>query len=1045
VLAESDEALPSGILQALLTVALTEVAAWEIVDRERLRALIAEQGLAGASGGESALALGRLAKADALLAGTYRLRRGEVRLALRLLAVADGSHLAMVEVTGTKDDPEALARQAAEALAATPEGRTVAATGGAAQRALEAKASSGGHNRFAATKAAAFIGPSDPKDLADLGLEHEQRGNLDEALNCYRRALDLTEGNLPLVPRVAWCLPFADGILRRQNRPQERVRLWQRAISLRGPDQPYPEAALMLAEALYDTGDKAGARDTLQRFSLSPGDPRVGALLERLGDTAQAVDVLLAATWFGGAKFSYQEGQILGPAYAGVIRGLDSATPEQRAKILGTLVERLGADRPAQALRAAAELRQTGPVPLERIHAVLDAGLAIRDTATVTATLADLQARGPANLALLNELAASSEVLRRHGRPQEAAALAKRALSLSVKGGGADVTRTRLERRLKDLEKGAAARSETAPLLPGIDEAFWQHLADRGGRATAPDSDLYALTETGFLVRAVAAEHRLVWQYDLGFGRPYPRPDPDNRGRTLKAADQGFCLTQEAVFACNFFAGVLHAVDAATGKRLWSHTEWTAISPPLLRPQHGLCVCVANSFGELVILAAKDGRLIRRIPAPEVLHNRYCEDLPDIAVIHDNEPGAPVHWTDWVQIGFCSGGGFVKRNYYSQRGDQHGLVYIDANLDGTHAYNMASEEVKITDIQLQGGTAEAWKQAVAGASGRDRNRQIGMADQVTDREEALPTLLRILRDPKEDPDARARTLGPIVRSGQEQGIEAAIEALNDESYSVRSEASRALRDGKDMGVTIPPSALGRIAQIAHAEHEGTAVGALHCLVRLGGIEAKSLVQDILDGPESERRTRAGLILADAGDKAMIPLIRPLLRDDLPAAQQMGIVRTLSALGEPTARALYLSTIDTAQWLAKAEEATRRGPTRTEIHEADMLVSGLAASAPDERLVPFLEELSKHYQGKLRARICYALGRIGAVRSVPFLIDMLPSAGTRRSGGGWDEGPGPVTSALLRITGQACGEKREDWQRWWNTHQAEFEKATAPAP
>jgi HEAT repeat protein len=657
----------------------------------------------------------------------------------------------------------------------------------------------------------------------------------------------------------------------------------------------------------------------------------------------------------------------------------------------------------------------------------------------------ELTTRSPPDLALLKALAASFDLLRRHGRTEEATALAKRALGLPVKGGAADVARALVERRLKDLGKDAGTRAAAPALSPGIDEDLWQHLADRGGRATAPDSDLYVLTETGFVLRLSEADRRVVWQYDLAFRQPFPRPDPDGRGRTLRVADQGFWLTQEAVYACNFVDGVVHAIDTATGKRLWTHTEWTAVSPPLVRPQHDICVCVANSFGELVILSAKDGSLVRRVPAPEVLHERYCEALPELTVIHDNEAGGEVHWTDWLQLGPSGGWGFAKRNYATQRGDARGLVHIDANHEGTHAYNLATGEVKITDLRLKGAPAEAWREAVAarGATARDRARAVGAAGELADREQSLPTLLKILKDPNEDSDVRAETIESILESGQEEGFDAVIDALSDADGHVRMEALRALYNSKMAGGHIPPSALGRLAQLAHGQDSLVARPALHCLLSLGGIETKPLIQDLLDGPESERRTGVALALAEAGDKAMVPLILPLLRDDLPAEKQMGILRILSALGEPKARDLYLGTIDTAQWLAKAAEVTQRGPTSREVHEAKALVSSIGPYAPDERLVPFLEEFSKHYQGKLRADICRALGQIGSARSVPFLIAMLPPAGGPPFAGTWEAGAGPVTSALTQITGQNCGDKREDWQAWWDAHRTEFANPGQP--
>jgi len=250
-----------------------------------------------------------------------------------------------------------------------------------------------------------------------------------------------------------------------------------------------------------------------------------------------------------------------------------------------------------------------------------------------------------------------------------------------------------------------------------------------------------------------------------------------------------------------------------------------------------------------------------------------------------------------------------------------------------------------------------------------------------------------------------------------------IDALNDEN-GVGLEASRALHNYGGGGVSLPPSALGRLAQVAHGTADGPAYSAIGCLITHGGPGIKPLIQDILDGPESKRREHAIRALAEAGDVSILPLLRPSLREGVPAAKQIGTVRLLSALGDAKGRALYLSTIDTAQWLTTAAEVTQRGATKKEIFEASVMVSGIGKYAPEENLAPFLEEMSQYYEGKLNDSICGALGKIGSKRSIPFLIKMLPEG--RRNSRGWQ-----VDSALRQISGGDHGPDRADWQAWWD--------------
>ncbi|NLF15926.1 MAG: hypothetical protein GX595_01525, partial [Lentisphaerae bacterium] len=166
-------------------------------------------------------------------------------------------------------------------------------------------------------------------------------------------------------------------------------------------------------------------------------------------------------------------------------------------------------------------------------------------------------------------------------------------------------------------------------------------------------------------------------------------------------------------------------------------------------------------------------------------------------------------------------------------------------------------------------------------------------------------------------------------------------------------------------------------------------------------------------------------------------------DDLAFGKQREIVETLSALGEPRARRLYLSTIDTAGWLAKAGDATRRDSLPQDLAQAEMLLHDIRRYAPDPTLVPFLEELSTRYDGALTDLVCAALGRIGAPRSVPFLIALLPEPMPGGRPGLPDKRAFSALQALRQISGENYDIKRAEWQSWWETHRAELETRTKP--
>jgi len=1051
VIAECDDTLPAGTLEGLLTAAISEDGHWQVVDRERLAAVLAEQGLTAAASGSRSLALGRLLNADAMVTGTYTLKQGRMGLAGRLVSVAGGQYLTTVEVSGNRADLGALARQFAAGVAKVRAGTAVAAGDSATRRAMEVQASTSGRDSLEAAKTAAYVSGSDPDALQRLGREYAQKSQPEEALNCFRQALAMApQAKTPVnLPRdLAGSLrEEMDGLLRQLGRPQERVTLWQGAAEERPGEAPACRTSLRLAEALRDAGNPEPALAALRRSKEPHRDSPAGVLYARLGDVPAAVDTLLRANWFEPGRLVAGDREItaLGPGYAAVIRLLEVASPEQRLRLLDGIISHLEAQRPGQTLRAATELRRAGPLPTERLLVVLRAALAADDTETTTALVQEFLTRQPEDIALLRGLSGAAEALGRHGRHDEEATVAKRALGLAVKGEGADVARAVLKRRL-DQRRDEAGKPST-PSNPGADEELWRFVAAGGGRTAGRDPDRYVLTETGFVLRVKEAGRQVVWQYDLHFRKPFPKESSSGRQYTLRLVQNGFWITTDSVFACNYLDGVVHALDLATGKPRWTHTEWTTVSPPVVRPQHDVCVCVANGFGELVILGAKDGHLVKRVPAPEPLQDTLAENLSDVRVVPRLAPGNEVLWTDWVRVSLHCGGGFGKRNYWSLRGtDPYEAVLVDTNLGGTYSYHMVSGEVRIDDPALKGvPTAEGWERGIASRSIRESRDHVLLAERSGD-PRALPALLKVLRDPDADEDARQNTIDAILRLGGEEGLNAVIDALTDPSYHVRSEANRALYNCEMYGVKITPSALGRLAKVAHGADEDVAGSALGTLVRLGGVGAKPLIQDILDNPASPLRTRAAIALAEVGDTSVLPVLRPLLRDGVPFEKQQRIIEMLSALGDPKARALYLRTIDTAQWLAKVDEATQRGPKHQDIAQARVLVEGITRYAPDETLVPFLEELSKYYGDELVEPVCAALGRIGAPRSVPFLMAMLPEPQPARVYGTYSERAQSAWRALCQISGEDHGMKRDEWQTWWETHRTEVEsraKTTTP--
>jgi len=378
------------------------------------------------------------------------------------------------------------------------------------------------------------------------------------------------------------------------------------------------------------------------------------------------------------------------------------------------------------------------------------------------------------------------------------------------------------------------------------------------------------------------------------------------------------------------------------------------------------------------------------------------------------------------------------RNYARHVPDGRGMISYYRPNPGAYACHVTTGEVRVLGIQLNETNTEAWKQSLSKRTGWERAETIRQAGRLADRDKALPTLLAILRNPEEESRSRMAAIGPILGIGTDEALSAVIDALTDEDDEVKVEAARALYALRRGAGSFPASALGHLAKVAHSDDIQGARSAIGCLIKHGGVEAKPLIQDIVDDPVSPQRYSAVLTLAEAGDTSMVPILRSYLRHDAPAAEQIRVVQYLSALGDTQGRTLYLGTIDTAQWLAKGGEISQREPFRKEIQEARKLLIDIRNYAPDEQLVPFIEEFSGCYGEWLRDDTCKTLEEIGSERSVPFLIAMLPEADKAPEGDGWDPEMAPVVHALKQITGEDFGDRRDDWQSWWDTHRQEAE-------
>ncbi|NOY81383.1 MAG: PQQ-binding-like beta-propeller repeat protein [Kiritimatiellaeota bacterium] len=1008
-LSESKTEIPAKALADLLGVALDSSEHWQTVDREHLAAALSELGTASAFSRNNSMKLGKILGADILLQGWYTTTGKNLALALQPLDVHRGVHYRTVAVSGTLDAPDEVTAEAVrrlERMTLTPDGPPSHPL----ELALEARTTVFGSNRARTVERRSYLRGSSPEGLLELGNILQASSQVDEALDVYRRGLDMALKQPTFNPYVAPLSEAMDRLLNRLDRTDERIRLWRRVLPYterRGYAGPVADVHLRLADLLLDSGDKAAANAELLRVGTPPPHSlsRVAAILERLGRTDEALSLYLKADWTIRSGYGRAGGTPrLGPAYAAVIRRLRTARGTNRRRLLAAIVRNLAELHPIQALKAYDELQKAGPAPASLhpdVWRMLKALGRPKQLNRFTESLLDTPPATLEDLRLWNDIA---HYYLQHDTPEQAAKFARRVKKSRLKTPAATVQKKLAQKYMnepKNKRRQPIARHKTTmPEKPIVDDALRSYVTHGGGRqlGLVGKDDLYILTENGFVLRMSPDAGTVRWACSLEYRAPYPRRarTPAERKGILHNLNNAFWLMPDAVYAVNADDGILFAIDIRNGHIRWRYTAWTRISPPIFRYRHAKQVVVANALGELLVFSPADGKLLRRAEGPGTVVDSFADKYVDLQ-------------TDYPQerffVSFNMSGGFAGqrntetlRDAQSLRMHKQGLMAV---FRPRGEYWFQAPDFKVHDIAgaSRPPSFASLAKKLRDKSIPDRRQLILIATWRGIDPKVTQALLAICRDTGEPRDLRDQALRALASQLGDAAAPLLIQALASSDHTLQSAAAQEIRSLLWQGRISPDdiSALARTARHAAGAARSSLVNAL---LSLAGHWAKPALNDILTNPKDPLFRIVLTTLAQTGDPDML---EPLEKAgyvkawfDHPTDQHLC---ALTLLGVPAAKARVRSRIDMKSLLDTVRRAKTLQQKQAAAIKAKKALGWIWNCLPDPAYLPAIRELADRLRddkghcliNNSVRRACVAMNRPEAV---PLILRLREEAADR---------------------------------------------------
>ncbi|MBT3376906.1 MAG: PQQ-like beta-propeller repeat protein [Lentisphaerae bacterium] len=655
--------LASGAFEDLLQAQLTE-GGLVTVDRSRVSEAVSELGNIDRDDAETGLLLGKLLGADYIITGRLEGTTQAVELTLRAVEARSGRVADTWRINNNVRDYDGLAKHAVQALAGLPQPAPAASHVSPLWQQLDSAVVAHRVRKWGYGKLLRYnmAGAAPPEEIWQFAMFLRSMEKPGQALSLLKHALTKAEKQASSGCLFRFYSTLSE-LYREGGHWHKDVLLWAGAaahLDKKGGDAS--QARVYQAEALFHLGRTEEALQVLPSVRVS--GHREGRLYEELGKRSKAVVAYLRGVGnaSGGVlsrlptRSPYEATQ----CRAALVRLLAEARGNERVKILRGLATFCVEHQSHQVVKACALLEAEGEAEPQDYWQGAFCAACVGNWEEAERWAAHVLVAAP-NMSP-EDLVPADDLVHLARPPDHRLARAfagklEAAVRHRMTHGARPSLRTCARQAKQLLNEARECDPETEHRRPPKNDwAFGNELKETyvyhptpDKRAT-PDTNraedgYFFLHYTGYLSRFAGVQwrsngyplvdqRRMVWCCDLRPGIRAPSIRNVTGGRPFRLAHYVPTLVMSGnVFATAWSDGVLHAVEAGTGKEAWRFTAWGELSPPIRVRDH---VVAATEHGDLLFFEPSTGELVKRI-VHEPCMEKYIGLAPMVTYCRDKD------------------------------------------------------------------------------------------------------------------------------------------------------------------------------------------------------------------------------------------------------------------------------------------------------------------------------------------------------------------------------------------------------------------------
>jgi TolB-like protein/HEAT repeat protein len=775
-----------------------------------------------------------------------------------------------------------------------------------------------------------------------------------------------------------------------------------------------------LANAYFLKGNKKEASSIL--LDKAKKNYKTGQLLEEIGLLNEAKDVYLASI------------DNL-HSYAAFIKLLRKVSPEKRVTFLTDFVRLTNNSYPYQKKAIIEELARGNKI--SNLDLIIAAGIEfnLKNADSGLKYLKKLK-NDPKTLnskRYLKVLTDGVTSLYKNDQPEKAVELFELFKKLEVSGQLVEYKQMRIKFLEHVLSKPPKLTKDSSLLSTAELKTLF----------TAPkvfNNRVFFRNGEGMLLCFDSQKQNLLWQYPLKT-RQVPHAQiayyksSKEKSLNLPYLSSLTAVEKGVVLCSDFSSGVLHAVNAKTGRRLWRYIDLACISPPLLYQNK---VIVANALGDVTELSLNSGKVLRKFV------NKDCtpQNYPVLKKESDNT------------IGYFSTYNIFKPQHPHQMKFKFNFSLV----------NFQKEIEKTAFIDSAAGKEASVKELASILEGKnDENKikfwAIVLLGKHQDKKQATTVLKKIILLDSEPNSRRGNAASALQRIAGAEALPFFQELLSKKQLNSYMRNALIHIVKKAGGV----NSVNILVKQLNDPSRKVAGAAIKSLIDLKGKDAKKYFTKILQKNDALALT-AALRLAKLGDKETIPVLLQVKKalDDFktmkPILIDLCYIENKKVMDSEIVKQKILIALcqlehkKTLDHLLRciSDEKMDNESQRTGVYVLSKTMPGL----PEQKIIPALFKLYNKFGASPYYPNCKNMYKIFCSTedkfSVPYLISLLPE----KDSSYWfdnrqksfsagkvnllyvrytpaESESKEIIFALEQITGQAFGENKGAWEIWWN--------------